>query len=161
MAHDGCCIGSCFAVACRGGDEVTFSRLSFPVDPAVLSAFFYDKANAFQLPDGGCVHLFVASQYDFESLFYVLWVRVDFFVNDWHESPFFLHFLFYPSLIFFCSIYGFSAPFLEKNCMKKSTASAVLKVLCVFFWGGFYFSNLHANKNSCGNQPQGFHLVWK
>lgn len=113
MAHDGCCIGSGFSVTGRGGNEVTFSRLPFPVDPAVFSAFFYDKANAFQLPYGGCIHLFVASQYDFESLFYVL-CCVNFFVDDWHKSPFFLYFLFYPFSIFFCSIYGFSAPFREK-----------------------------------------------
>ena len=113
MAHDGCCVGSGFSVTGRGGNEVTFSRLPFPVYPAVLSAFFYDKANAFQLAYGGCIHLFVALQYDFESLFYVL-CCVNFFVDDWHESPFFLHFLFYPFLIFFCSIYGFSAPFREK-----------------------------------------------
>ena len=99
MAHDGCCVGSGFSVTGRGGNEVTFSRLPFPVYPAVLSAFFYDKANAFQLPDGACIHLFVALQYDFEPLFYILWVCMDFFVDDRHVPPFFLYFSFL-SMIF-------------------------------------------------------------
>ena len=122
MAHNGCCVGSGFSVTGRDGNEVTFSRLPFPVYPAMLSAFFYDKANAFQLPDGGCIHLFVALQYDFEPLFYILWVCMDFIVDDRHVPPFFLYF--FLSMIFqLLSI---------KNYMKKSTASAVLKVLCVF-----------------------------
>lgn len=99
MAHDGCCVGSGFSVTSRGGNKVTFFRLPFPVDPAVLSAFFYDKANAFQLPDGGCIHLFVVLQYDFELLFYVLWICMDFFVDDRHGPPSFLYFSFL-SMIF-------------------------------------------------------------
>lgn len=99
MAHDGCCVGSGFSVTGRGGNEVTFSRLPFPVDPTVLSAFFYDKANAFQLPYGGCIHLFVALQYDFELLFYIFCVCMDFFVDDRHVPPFFPYFSFL-SMIF-------------------------------------------------------------
>ena len=124
MAHDGCCVGSGFSVTGRGGNEVTFSRLPFPVDPAVLSAFFYDKANAFQLPYGGCIHLFVALQYDFEPLFYILCVCMDFFVDDRHVPPFLLYFSFLSMIFQLLSI--------KKLHEKKHGFSRAKSFMCIF-----------------------------
>ena len=133
MAHDGCCVGSGFSVTSRGGNKVTFSRLSCPVDPAVLSAFFYDKANAFQLPYGGCIHLFVALQYDFEPLFYILRICMDFFVDDRHGPPFFPYF----SVLSM----DFQLLSIKKLHEKKHGFSRAKSYACIF-WGDAIFSTL-------------------